>query len=208
MPIVLEFSPESVPKKRLEPLLIPLKNGAWPLAEKEPLKGKAKVAFNESVSVTSIPSHADYSETIRSRIWAGRFEISAMAARNSVEFASEGWDWRNVKDDEDMLIIDGNSIHPVHANHFLVEALRRNIAYPKAVIPINDKEPQDVDESEGCYALDPFERPNAPAPDDCDEEEDYDEGEGGYAYVESDRPDGNVIIPCAFLSPIPHTFSY
>jgi hypothetical protein len=33
-----------------------------------------------------------------------------------LEFASEGWDWRNVAGDEDMLHIDGELVHPIHSS--------------------------------------------------------------------------------------------
>jgi hypothetical protein len=49
-------------------------------------------------------------------MWAGAVELQEMAARNTVEFASEGWDWQTVALDESMYICGatGELIHPVH----------------------------------------------------------------------------------------------
>jgi len=45
-------------------------------------------------------------------------EIYHNAARNSVEFAAEGWDWQSVIEDEKMYIcsVSGELIHPIHAS--------------------------------------------------------------------------------------------
>ena len=75
-----------------------------------------RCTFNESVQVIPIPMRSEYSHSVRSRLWAGAKEIQEMAARNTVEFASEGWDWRTVTLDESMYICraTGELIHPVH----------------------------------------------------------------------------------------------
>jgi len=82
-------------------------------AAKPPRK---RCMFNESVEVIPIPMRSEYSHRVRSRLWSGAMEIQEMAARNTVEFASEGWDWRNCIQDESMYICraTGELIHPVH----------------------------------------------------------------------------------------------
>jgi hypothetical protein len=47
--------------------------------------------------------------------------MSRNITRNSIEFASEGWDWRNVMEDEEMLVHDvsGELIHPIHVQNTL-----------------------------------------------------------------------------------------
>ena len=79
-------------------------------------KSARRLKFNEEVDVVPIPMRTEYSSRIRSRIWSNAEEIHENAARNSVEFASEGWDWRNVCEDEDMFVcsISGDLVHPVH----------------------------------------------------------------------------------------------
>eukprot|EP00816_Leptocylindrus_hargravesii_P008187 CAMPEP_0196805018 /NCGR_PEP_ID=MMETSP1362-20130617/4748_1 /TAXON_ID=163516 /ORGANISM="Leptocylindrus danicus, Strain CCMP1856" /LENGTH=182 /DNA_ID=CAMNT_0042177673 /DNA_START=90 /DNA_END=638 /DNA_ORIENTATION=+ len=74
------------------------------------------IGFNEEVTVLPIPMRDEYSERIRGRLWSNAEEIHENAARNSVEFASEGWDWRNVCEDDDMYVcsVSNELIHPVH----------------------------------------------------------------------------------------------
>jgi hypothetical protein len=76
----------------------------------------SRVHFNETVSVVEIPSRYQYSDRIKKFIWSDRYELSENAERNVVEFAHEGYDWRNVVMDEDMYIdsINGTLMHPCH----------------------------------------------------------------------------------------------
>jgi hypothetical protein len=80
-------------------------------------KVKAKptrIAFQDQVEVMPIPTRHEYSNRIKSRIWSNRFELQENAERNAVEFASEGWNWRNVTEDEGMYIcsVSGELVHP------------------------------------------------------------------------------------------------
>jgi hypothetical protein len=166
-----DFYPVSL-RKRVVTFYMPLK---W--ESKQETRRKTAVVFDDNVSVISIPSHSDYSERIRSRTWADRYEIADMASRNMLEFASEGWDWRNVAGDEDMLQIDGELIHPIHRNSLLAAALNRKIPYPLAIIPFDGIDCYDSElHHEEVVALywpdEPIERPDYPfagsvSDDDC-----------------------------------------
>jgi hypothetical protein len=73
-----------------------------------------RIAFQDQVEVLPIPTRHEYSDRIKSRIWSNRHELQENAERNAVEFASEGWNWRNVIVDEGMYICSasGELVHP------------------------------------------------------------------------------------------------
>mmetsp|Transcript_20409 Transcript_20409/g.29092 ORF Transcript_20409/g.29092 Transcript_20409/m.29092 type:complete len:212 (+) Transcript_20409:152-787(+) len=79
-------------------------------------KTKSAISFDEFVSVLHIPHHEAYSDRIRSRVWSDRVEIMSNVRRNTIEFAAEGWDWRNVVEDEMLrhCPTTGERVHPVH----------------------------------------------------------------------------------------------
>ena len=56
-------------------------------AEKKP---KKMISFDEAVDVVSIPAKDEYEGPVREKIWASVDEIHQNAARNTVEFISEG----------------------------------------------------------------------------------------------------------------------
>ena len=57
----------------------------------------------------------EYSSLVKARIWSSANELTQNAARNTLEFAAEGFNWRNVADDEQMVQSpSGERIHPIH----------------------------------------------------------------------------------------------
>lgn len=107
-------------------------------------RGRRSVSLHKSVSVVHIPSRCEYSSNVRQQLWSSSAELFANAARNSVEFASEGWDWRNVIEDEHMLLhqASGELIHPIHV---------QNAFMP--VSPSEDGDDGDVDDSLGLSLI-------------------------------------------------------
>lgn len=63
-----------------------------------------RIMFQDEVEVMPIPTRHEYSDRIKSRIWSNRHELQENAERNAVEFATEGWNWRTVTEDEGMYI--------------------------------------------------------------------------------------------------------
>lgn len=84
---------------------------------------KKRISFDEAVDVVSIPAKDEYEGPVREKIWASVDEIHQNAARNTVEFISEGWNWRNVMEDEGMYlcVVTGERIHPVHYANLGIE---------------------------------------------------------------------------------------
>jgi hypothetical protein len=83
---------------------------------------KRTVSLHKSVSVIPIPTREEYSLPVRERIWSSSSELCANAARNSVEYASEGWNWRTVLEENQMLLhkTSGELIHPIHLHNALI----------------------------------------------------------------------------------------
>jgi hypothetical protein len=84
---------------------------------------KTRIMFQEDVEVMPIPTRYEYSDRIKSRIWSNRHELQENAERNAVEFASEGWNWRNVTEDDGMYICSqsGELVHPIHLKHLTID---------------------------------------------------------------------------------------
>lgn len=72
------------------------------------------VSFDASVKVHPIPARSDYSKRMRCVMWTSNMEIQQNAARNSLEFAAEEWDVEKVVEDKDMIIYEGERVHPIH----------------------------------------------------------------------------------------------
>lgn len=90
---------------------------------KRTVKKSTRIAFDDDVTVIPIAMRNEYSSRIKSRIWSNRHELHENAQRNALEFAAEGWNWRNVTEDESMYIcsLTGDLVHPVHCEHLVSE---------------------------------------------------------------------------------------
>jgi hypothetical protein len=75
-----------------------------------------KLTFNEKVTVCPIPKREEYSKRIKEHLWQSPAEMRQNTQRNSIEFAAEGWDWRNTLEDDRMYrcVATNELIHPVH----------------------------------------------------------------------------------------------
>lgn len=77
---------------------------------------RKRLTFNEEVAVCPIPERGEYSKRIRKHLWNSSHELMMNCERNSIEFAAEGWDWRNSLEDDQMYrcVATGELVHPVH----------------------------------------------------------------------------------------------
>ncbi|KAG7351970.1 hypothetical protein IV203_008018 [Nitzschia inconspicua] len=73
-----------------------------------------RIQFNNNVMVVPIPSRHAYSKRIKQAFWMNGAELQANAERNRYEFASEGWDFHQVLEDEDFYVntVTGQLVHP------------------------------------------------------------------------------------------------
>jgi len=95
---------------------------------KYPVQKESRVKLRPQVCIIPIPSRNEYSHHMKNSLWNTSEEIYTNALRNSVEFAAEGWNWRNVTEDEQMLVhIDsGQLIHPVHIKNVYLDGSDRD----------------------------------------------------------------------------------
>ena len=82
-------------------------------------RSRRRVSINNDVEIKPIPERSEYSPDVRQKMWTSGSEIYSNAARNTIEFASENWNWRNVTEDENMLrhTITRELIHPIHLHN-------------------------------------------------------------------------------------------
>jgi hypothetical protein len=76
------------------------------------------IQFDPSVIVISIPSHRDYTPATWSALHSTEYETLSSIERNTKEFTYEGWDWKCVIEEEDMVFDSsvGKFIHPLYYN--------------------------------------------------------------------------------------------
>ena len=78
------------------------------------MRTKRRVSLHNDVAVVPIPMRTEYSLQVRERLWSPPSELHQNAMRNTLEFAAEGFQWRNATDDAQMVIVNGERVHPIH----------------------------------------------------------------------------------------------
>merc|ERR1712224_385611 len=68
--------------------------------------GSRRIRFHDEVDIVPIPTRNEYPQRIKDDLWTNIDELEFNARRNRMEYASEGWDWRTVIDDESMFCYD------------------------------------------------------------------------------------------------------
>lgn len=73
------------------------------------------VQFATLCSVVEIPHHCEYTAKQKLAMWNGSKKIRMMAKRNSAEFQYDGWNIETASEEDEFIIVDGKSVHPVYA---------------------------------------------------------------------------------------------
>ena len=73
------------------------------------------VQFATLCAVVEIPHFCEYTSKQKMAMWNGSKKIRMMAKRNSVEFQFDGWSIETAAEEDDFVIVDGKSVHPVYA---------------------------------------------------------------------------------------------
>ena len=116
MPDDLECS-SSVPSSFSPPSnKLPMKKANNEYREVSCSPQRKSIRFYSKVLVMRIPSRNQYPEYMKRNLWCSLSEIARSAQRNTIEFTSEGWDWRSAVEEDSMYIHPktGQYIHPVH----------------------------------------------------------------------------------------------
>jgi hypothetical protein len=73
-----------------------------------------RIRFDDNVLVVPIPSRHKYSNRIKQAYWRDGKEIQECAERNRYEYASEGWKWESVFEEDEMYVdrSTGELVHP------------------------------------------------------------------------------------------------
>lgn len=134
--------------------------------ERETDKVKSAVVFDESVAVFPIPSRSEYTPQMKSCMWSNKRELRNNAARNMLEFAAEGFNWRNAAEDDAMYVNHvGERVHPCHCPHLYWT--KHVISRPELARPIPQRAKHPLEEvAYGVmeeYDFGPIARPITPS---------------------------------------------
>jgi hypothetical protein len=118
-----------------------------------PYESNHSVRFHSKVSVVRIPSREHYPEAMKRTMWSSMQEISINARRNTLEFSSEGWDWRTATEEQDMYIHPetGDYVHPVHVKKRSTSRRTTTSTQQKDELIMEEEEQlQDEQPEKGC----------------------------------------------------------
>ena len=79
------------------------------------IRPSRSVQFNEVVSALLIPERSEYSAEQKAALFQTKREIARNIERNLIEFAAEGYCWKDAFEEDDMITdSDGERVHPAH----------------------------------------------------------------------------------------------
>jgi len=91
----------------------------------EKVKG---VHFESTVQVVRIPSHKDYTTSLKRTLWGSLKDIKQNAMRNTTEYIFDACQWRNATEEQDMYFDQqsGKYIHPVHIQRYYAAMMKKS----------------------------------------------------------------------------------
>merc|ERR1712003_276617 len=94
-------------------------------------KRKRVVRFHADVMAKPIASHKLYSDRAKSQLWNSPQTINDNACRNWAEFETEGQEWENVLESEEMYMdaTTGELIHPHWVENFDENESNNNVLF-------------------------------------------------------------------------------
>lgn len=101
---------------------------------------KKRVRFFPTVEVSYIPSHRDYSESDRKKLWSSLDEIRCNVKRNSFEYGYDQCDWQKASEEQDMYRCEatGDLLHPAYIQHALHLHATRQLCADEKQKMVND----------------------------------------------------------------------
>lgn len=112
-----------------------------------------RVRFHSQVTVTLIPSHEDYNENTRKKLWSSYNEIKQNMIRNKIEFSADGRCWRTACEEDEMFFnhATGEYIHPVHFPVVLEDIHHHHNGVEEEEAKVNETVSQSSNTAIHCY---------------------------------------------------------
>jgi hypothetical protein len=91
------------------------------------LGNRRRLRFKKSVKVLYIPSRGEYSDSTKDTLWPTAYSLHRAAVRNSIEYVTEGYNWRQCLEEDSFIHVEGlghgmgqgehQGVHATHATH-------------------------------------------------------------------------------------------
>ena len=98
----------------------------------EPSCPRRRIRWESQVTVVEIPSHREYSSSVRDSLYTPRMTVHANRVRNYLEFSANGENWRECREEDEFIVVAGMLLHP-HTASLCLQVLAEREQEPTAV---------------------------------------------------------------------------